>query len=334
MLVAAFALQAPREVSAAEERLSWDAPRGCPGVEAVRAAVSAVAGSRNIHFGPLRSARGRVERAGSEWRLSLELVVGSRRRSRILTAPSCEDLVQAAGVAIALAFDTSLDEADDAAGSAAAAEATEPAPPDPETELGSSARPDALTPVPLIAPDAPSSPSPSEFQPVAAAALQLGANALVDGAALRRAALGVELSFGWRLGALDITAYGAWLPVQRDVQVQSGSAEFSLLAGGLRAGYLLLDGVAGVAGYLSLELGRLSARGIGLIDARTFNDLWVAPGAGVELEKRLAAGWSLEARVGAIVPLVRESYAVNADERIHRPAAVGVRAGAGVGFAW
>jgi hypothetical protein len=156
----------------------------------------------------------------------------------------------------------------------------------------------------------------------------------VDGAALRRAALGVELSFGWRLGALDLAAYGAWLPAQRDLQGRREAAEFSLLAAGIRAGYELADGVVDLAGYLSLEAGRLSARGIELIDARTFHDLWLASSAGIELEKRIAVSWSFLARAGALAPLVREGYAINADERIHRPAALGVRAGAGVGFTW
>jgi hypothetical protein len=340
LLAAVLALQAPRDVFAAEERMRWDAPLGCPGLEAVRAAVSAIAGSRKIELGR-RSVRGRVERAGAKWRLLLELEDGLRRRSRILTAPRCEDLVQAAGVAIVLAFDTSaeagkLDEPGEpevTEGGTATAEEAELAQRDSGTERPPPAPVETPAPLPPLAPEAPSSSPPTEI-PVSAGALQLGANALVDGAALRRAALGVELSFGWRWGALELAAYGAWLPPQRYVQGSRGTADFALLSGGIRAGYALAVGVVDLAGYISLELGRLSARGVDLIDARTFHDLWVAPSAGVQLEKRIAAGWSLVARAGALLPLTREGYDINADERIHRPAALGVRGSAGVGLAW
>ena len=88
-----------------------------------------------------------------------------------------------------------------------------------------------------------------------------------------------------------------------------------------------------LSSHVALEVGRLSARGVSLENAREFHDLWLAPELGMGIAQSLGGGLELTARGGALLPLLRERYAVDG-ELVHRPALLGWRAALGLSWVW
>jgi hypothetical protein len=316
-----LALLAPAR--AAEERLQWDAPVGCPGVEGVHAAVASALGAKDFDLGSFRSIRGRVDRHGAEWQLSLELVDAERRRARVIVAPTCSDVVQAAGVAIALALDAEPTPPD----AALEAQPAEPLP----TLLVAEPETAPVTPVQDVNADA--LPTSTTVAPTTSLRPTFGAAVVLDGAALHSVGWGMEVSGGVVLAKLQLLAYGLSLPGQRTAFAGGGAMQLQLLTAGLRARYVLARAALDVASYAGLELGRLSARGVALEEPREFHDRWLTPELGLELSRGLSTGFSIAARAGAVVPLLREKYSID-DQLVHRPAPIGVRAALTLSWEW
>jgi hypothetical protein len=101
LLLLAARVQVPEPP--APEEVQWIAPPECPGREALLEGVAKRRGQ------PLAPGQARViaraSVAGSRYRLELELDVGGRRESRVLTARSCKALVDAAALRIVLAVE-------------------------------------------------------------------------------------------------------------------------------------------------------------------------------------------------------------------------------------
>jgi len=310
----------PRHALAAESRFEWDAPAACPSGEQVRAALGELLGPAPLDFGPFLSVRADVEQRGTEWELVLDLDDGERKRSRIIHAPECADLVEAARVAIALAVDA---EGEAGAGLGASAHGLEGAPaeaaaPSPTT---SSVAPDA----PLVSlPDAPASGESSR------ATFRLHATALVDAAATPGAALGGSSGAELLQGRWSVGPYLLFLPGEEEAAGAVALVRFSLLAGGLRACLRLIDGIVEARACAGMEVGRLYSSGKGLVDANRYSDWWVTPSAGLRFLSPLGGGWAIQAQGDALVPLIRESYVVNQTQPVFRPPSVGLRAALGV----
>ena len=133
----------------------------------------------------------------------------------------------------------------------------------------------------------------------------------------------------WSLGLS-----GVYLP-SHATGVRDGSeqVELTLIAGGPRACYSALDAAMRLDACAGVELGRFSASGVALRDARTVRELWLAPGAGVGLDWPVLADLSLVAHVDVLAPLAREEYVVNASEVVHRVPPALLRVGLGVKLA-
>ena len=112
-----------------------------------------------------------------------------------------------------------------------------------------------------------------------------------------------------------------------------GNAEFSLASGGVTAGYALGHGWIDTVVCAGVEAGSVSARGAGLLNSRSVHDLWLAPHAGLELSAHPGGGFTVFVRGEAVVPLFRQSYAVNdilaASASVDTIASVGARLAAG-----
>lgn len=360
-LCGAFMLAAGFARAGADARFEWDAPVECPSAAMVLDTVRVLRGTSAEHLAEMSTVRaihGRVDRVGALWQLSLELLDGRRRRTRVITAPTCDDLARAAGVAIALALDgagpnaaeasretRSLAELerddpahDELAGSGTTLSLDDGASRASEHERAMSAT-NPRAPSERDGVNAPASPIPSDG-PVGGLAVdsaegvapRIGALFTMDGSALPRVTPGVEAFAGVAAGAFELAGYGVFLPARDQAQGARGGVRFSLLAGGLRTTHRLVTRAIDVTVHAAVELGALRAQGVGLIDARAFSDLWLAPGAGLDLGKHLAGGLSLVTGASVIVPLFREAYDVNGDERLHRPDSLGWRAHAG--FTW
>lgn len=317
-LTATFA--GARHALAAESRFEWDAPAACPSGEQVRAALGELLGPAPLDFGPFLSVRAYVEKRGSEWELVLDLDDGERKRSRIIDAPECVDLVEAARVAIALAVDG---EREAGAGLGANAHGLEGAP-------SEAAAPSPATS--SVAPDAPLGPLPdapaSEASPRATYGLH--ATALVDGAAAPGAALGVSVGAELLQGPWSVGPYLLFLPGEEEAAGAVALVRFSLLAGGLHACYRLSASVVQTRACAGVEVGRLYSSGKGLVDANGYSDWWVTPSAGLRFRFPLGSGWAIQAQGDALVPLIRESYVVNQTQPVFRPPSVGLRAALGL----
>jgi hypothetical protein len=161
-----------------------------------------------------------------------------------------------------------------------------------------------------------------------------GAELWLDAHALPAAAAGASVVAALRATDLRVAAFAAWLPgVDRSVG-PGQSVRVALLIGGVRACYTLGHGFVDTALCAGVEAGRLSARGAGLLSARSANDPWLAPQLGLELSSAISSHLALQLRADAIVPLLRQGYAVNETQDVHHVASLGVRAAFGlvVGF--
>jgi hypothetical protein len=280
-------------------------------------------------FAPSQAVRGVVQSGAGSWQLSLILTDGARRQSRVITAPSCEELSRAAGIAVALALG-----ATDVSGDAALA----PGGVEPEAAATAS-DPGELAPAREVsAPPAPvdAAPTPSAAVPGAERALSwlLEGGAVLDASALPSPAPGAGIAVGLALQPFSALAYAMLLPTQREALSPSGSAAFSLFAGGLRACYAALRGVVDASACAGLELGRLEARGVALTNAGDYADWWLAPTLGAQLALPLGRRWYVRASADVVVPTLREQYWVGEDRLVHRPANVGLRGSFALGVAF
>jgi hypothetical protein len=308
---------APQANASPDDFLVWRAPVGCSTSAAIRERVGELLGQPELDLKQVRRVEGRVSQTRDGWALELTLVDALGERQRQIASPQCADLAEAAAVAISLAFEAARarERAEQTTGAAPGAESAAPGPePLPLPPDSAEAAP----------PAAPAAPARTALEP------WFGAELWLDAQALPAAAAGASIVAALRATDLRVAAFVAWLPgVDRPVG-PGQSVRFSLLLGGVRACYTLGHGFVDTALCAGVEAGRLSARGAGLLSARSANDPWFAPQLGLELSGSLSSHLALQLRGDAIVPLLRQGYAVNETEDVHHVASLGVRAALGV----
>jgi hypothetical protein len=295
------------------ELVEWDVPSGCPDGVALQQSLKDVLGEP-LDFGRLERVRGSIERRANDWALTLELIEHGRSRTRLITARACADLADAAALAIQLAR---VDE-----GAPAAVAAPTSAPPAPLP----------LAPEPARTELTDTAPVPEQRARSAGVRASILAGATLDLAALSQPTPGLSLAGRLALARLELELYGlALAPVHEDVRAGE-SVRFSLLAAGPRVCYRALGAGAFVAKpCIALELGRFAADGAGLSqDERSFAEWWLAPSAGIALELAANPWLALEARAELSRPLLRRTYAVNGNEVVYEPPAIGGRLYLGV----
>jgi hypothetical protein len=335
------AASAPVADGRVEPLLVWHAPAGCSTAAAVQERVRELSGEPELDSSGVRRVEGRVSETTSGWQLELTLVDGVGERKRRLTSQYCEDLAEAAAVAITLAFEAARSRE----------QASLKAPPGGDglsdglrrDETGSS----AASPGSVVnaggSTDASSAPDTSSSEANAGSgerplrpgsAVWLGAELLLDVSSLPAPAPGPSLLGALRWESLRLGAFVAWLPESEKSVGPGQSVAFSVLLGGVRGCYTLGQGLVETALCAGLELGRLSARGPGLLRARRADDPWLAPQLGLELSLPVSQLVMLHARGDAIAPMLRQGYAVNDSQDVHHIGSVGVRIGLGmfVGF--
>jgi hypothetical protein len=285
-------------------------------------------GESELELGHVRRVEGRVTPSRPGWALDLTLSGAFGERARRLRADTCNDLAEAAAVAITLAFEAARAAMDvaativEAAPDAAPGDASEAPPLEPPASAASSPS-IAVAPVRDEA-------TLSSLAGDAGARLRLGAELVLDIIALPVPAVGPSLLAQLRWSDLALGAYGLWLP-ESDRSLGPGqSAGFALLAGGVRACYRVGQGLLDTQLCAGLEAGRLAASGLGLLGAQKVSDLWLTPHAGLEVSLALSRAVALHVRGDAVVPLFRQEYAVNETQSVHQVAAVGARAATGV----
>lgn len=317
-------------------RIAWDAPPGCPDREAIVRRVSDALADAPPGLGAGWQVHGRVQPArASGWVLSLELrsphaADGASPAERVLTARDCDDLGEAAAVAIAIALDD--------ASEGQAGEATPgPAPSDAAPVRAKPVEDGPLAPREASADAVSDQAGDAELagertrQPVR---LAVAVDGVLDSASLGGLGWGasLELSGWWR--RFGVAGYGLWL-APRATELGSGQqAEFSLLGGGLRVCYRAPADWLWVSPCVGAEVASLSANSDGLRAGRDIQDLWLAGSVGVAFGSRVLDALGLHSRVELVLPTGRQEYLVD-DEVVHRvPAAtlrwlIGIDAGGG-----
>lgn len=324
ILVATPLATKPARAAELAPHISWQAPPACPDAAAVSQRLETVLGSELLEYGRGWQLEGRVRGNGtSGWELVLELREPGRAATlaplqRLLRAPHCEDLVEAAAVAIAIALGDARE------GDLHAAPETASSPP----AVGSqeSVAPNATDPQLGAASSSAAAP------PALRRSLDLSLEALLDSASVGSAALGGSLSVAAWFGALGVDVHGAWLPAQRESIAPEQSADFSLLTAGARGCYRVWGSVGsfGLAPCAGFEFGRFSAESQGLVSATRTHDLWLAPSLGVDLRTSLLGPLAARSRIEVLLPLRRQEYRVDLVQSVHEIPALTVRWSVGI----
>jgi hypothetical protein len=296
--------------------LRWAAPAECPSAAAVLERLSDLLGETPADWARYERVQVTIQRAATAgWALTLQLERQGEVQSRTLGAARCDELANAAAVALAIAL------GDDANMSTASSEP--PAAP----------LPAALSPGDPVSPrDTGGAPSVARPSPAARVAVVLGAEGVLDTPTLGGAGLGLALHAELRRARLGLGLYGVLLPARSEpvAVARSESVDFSLLAGGVRGCYRLLDARAHADGCVVFEAGRLSADAQGLRDAESTRDLWLATGAGLALGWEVVPAFALQARTEALLPLLQEQYVINSTERINTTPRASLRLALGI----
>jgi hypothetical protein len=290
-------------------------------------------------------ARGRVDKWGGRYLLTLEIATASTRGERALEASTCGALASSAAVVIAMsvapaarevapspeASSSSVAPSPEGSSPAPSPEAREVAPspeasspPGPARPMESSAgssrgaadRPGAGAPPPTAEP-------PRRFQ--------VRAHVVGDAGGLPAPALGGGLAFGASLAAsLSVEASANLFASQEHTAFESPArgASFALLAVGARACWTLTRPVE-LAPCLGVELERIAASGFGSSTVGRAESITWAPEALVAVRLPLVGLFALRAGIGVVAPISRQSFVIQSAGAVHQPGVVALRTWAG-----
>jgi hypothetical protein len=309
---------APTRSTRSGDFLLWQAPPGCSSAAALHERVRELVGETELDLKRVQRVEGRVSESQGGWTLHLRLVDALGPRERELRAEHCTDLAEAAAVAITLAFEAARSrEAELAKGAGTSGAASDDAASD-EAAGNHAADDDAADDDAASEPASPPDPpAPADAAPVDEHPAEtgprygLGVELVVDVGTLPVTAPGVSLFGALRWSELQLAIYALWLPGADKAVAPEQSVEFSLASGGVTAGYALGHGWVDTVVCAGIEAGSVSARGAGLVNSRSVHDLWLAPHAGLELSAHPGGGFAVFVRGEAVIPLLRQSYAVN-----------------------
>jgi hypothetical protein len=307
----AWAVLALARNLAAAAPIEWEAPDGCPSTQAVYDELQRALGHEPRELGQLSRVRGTIVPEPTGYRLTLEVSDSGRRSLRSIHAEHCEDLANAAALAIALAVHAGPGASDAGPAAEAAGVSLEP---------GAAAPP--AEPAPLDRGDRRGGSAPGELSTVSWSA---GAHALLDVGALPDPALGLSIVARARLASFELDVHGALLPTQSLPVGDGESIDLGLMAAGLRGCLRVLERSFVAAACFGGEAGRFTARGVGLTPQREASDVWLAVGPALLARTSFVGPLQLEFLAEPLLPLLEKRYAVNEIDVVHTPSVVDVR---------
>lgn len=331
-LLAAWICAAPASAQAQQASpalaLAWSAPAGCPDLADVTARVSRLVDLAHAPDGGAVHARGRIVRT-HRGRFRLSLALGARRPShhRTLVGDACDAVADGAALILALAVDPSAvaRRRDAEAPPATPAEAPGPSPPalpaPPVVDLP------ATVPVPTV-------PVPRATPAAAATRWMLRAGGALDVGALPAVSGGPSLALTVAHGLLRVELGAAWVAPRQGLAAAGKGGDIDLAFGSLAVGAEARTRWIDVGGLAGVEIGVLRAQGFGVTTPASASPPWVAVTLLGTLRRRLGARWNVVATVGAALPLLRPRFVLDGIGAVQQPAALGLRAHAGVEFAF
>jgi hypothetical protein len=304
--------------------VTWTAPDGCPSsAELRRRVMTRVPGDAAVR------ARGRVEKRGGGYRITLEIATASSRGERALEASTCEALASSAAVVIAMSVapppeDEPSPTTAEATGARSSADAAPDASAAPLPAASSSALSGAAS---RDRPAGSSSPRANEQR----VGFLVRAHVIGDAGLLPSAGVGGGLAFGVVPVRDLVIEASASLFGSQDGAVEGApgrGASFDLLSAGARACWTLTRGVE-LAPCLGVELARISASGFGAAKVADAESITWGPEALLAARIPVAGPISVRVGVGGFAPMSRQSFVINAAGTVHQPGAVALRTWAG-----
>lgn len=306
----AFYVLMPTHGALAQEltyRLSWQRGPGaedCPNAEQLTSAVESRLGRIAFAEPAVRHIDGGVERVASVWRARLRVlgadnaILGSRELEA--HGPDCSSIAEAVSLAIALTIDPNAvhDGHDDATRAAAEPLPASSPPMTPPPEPPRSVETKSLA-----------ARNTEKLPPPAGLAGAVVPRALLALGALPKATLGAELGAEVDLGRMLGLALG--MAYLSEARTAGGEFGLSIAAGSLGLCFRALD-----RPRAELKLcGELMAGAVQVvvynpIPTRPGEHLWLAPRLGPRFALVLGKSLSLELAAAALVPLVREQFAI------------------------
>jgi len=302
--------------------LTVDAPDGCVDISTLQQEVAALVGHSlaEVADADFRLAIRPLSSGKARWHLRLEAqelrarddrgIRGDEGRAthvRELDAPTCDELAEAAAVAIAV--------------SVRALAKDEAAPPSrPSAVVARTSGP------PLPSRVAPETAAETPWRGLLTFAVASDAGDLPGvglglriGATLTHAALRAALALGWMPPRDSLTATGS------GGRFQLAFAAADACWAPRRNAWTFLVCAGG-------ELGAYGAEGVGVTSSFSRTTLWRAARAGVGATLALGGPVALVLEAGVIVPLSRPSFVLDGVSPVYRPASVAARGGVGLEY--
>lgn len=315
--------------------LSWRAPEGCPSRETVLAEVTRLLG--RDHARSSIQAEATVDKSGDGHRLRVILRGDKTPRVRELTAPTCEELGDAAALILALAIDPSAV----ASAPPRAVESDAGAPPSPPPSVDAGVAQKEPSAPPSAPPKDPPRPPPrrsaaAEGPPPAPKSLRTHAQIGLEIGAFRGAIPRAQVGLAFAMPPLRLEVAGmfAWGGRISAPSVPTAGAELWLAGGSLSGCFeRALEGDArapSAALCAFFEAAPVSAASFGVTSPDRAVAPWIAPGAQLLVRWPFSRRAALRLDVGLAIPVVELSFNIEGLGRVHRIGAVSGRSGLGV----
>lgn len=279
-------------------QLTWDAPSGCPGIDAVQERVRRIGGPTLAAGTALQAEAQITQQVDGKFRMRLVIRAGALVAERFIEANSCQDLVGATAVALSVAL-SSLDSPN----------AIDPSPAanDPSVRA-SEQQPQAQVSPQLASSEAPA--SPRRWRGLLGLPLvTLGFGPLTQPSRGLGLGAGAELNH-WRF-LVEGRLWASQTVTKRDL-LDDYRVEVSRYALGLRGCRLIWGAKLELSPCLLLSVQHLSAQGAGPhIVSRTPTATWLATGVGLRARLNLAPWLGLIAGVDGEVHLSRPEISID-----------------------
>jgi len=290
----------------------WSAPPECPSSADVLAATQRLLGGpQALLSGDRWTVRAVVSHEGV-WSVSIETASTSGPHRRTLHAQTCQGLVAATALILALAINP------DAVAKAA------PAPPR-----------DSSSSLPTAPAEADNPGHVSTSGP--AIHFSVGVPVSVSAGVLPSVDYGVGGALATRIDSILLElSFEDWLrPVVATIPSSSAGGTFELVSGTLYACNVFGGGWLELGPCAQLDVGRIEASGLGVTRIDTKSTLWLAAGAGgLGVAKLDARGnWSLPVHLDLLVPLERRDFVLqNVPGVVYHPPYLAGRAAVGLAY--
>lgn len=314
--------------------LEWDAPKECPSSAYVVQRVEQILhGAERERVGV--TATGKIARAKGRERFELVLVVrsGDFEETKVLDAPSCVGLAEAAAVVVSLAIRSS-DAVPPATAPPPVETSTEPLPLPPVSSAPSEERSPRASSASQssLAPSEGEIRTPGRHEPKGLTfAFDLGAS-VVSGP-LPHAAPGASAAAALRMGRLRAGLLGTFSFRQTEAFGETARASFDMADIGAFGAYLVPVGVFAIGPQADLEATFVRVQGAGIRTPEASTSVWPTIVFGARAEARLTRWLGVFARGDLLFPLGAPRFTlVTAGEALilHEPAAVAPRLSLGI----